>query len=365
MCAVRGDGKARVDTQLVGALARELVVESEDTLRSLDRPRHAAAEHGADRVETVLERGDHANLRTATTYRPEEIRMLGSAGGQDPRVCRDDVGGQQVVAREGMLAVQPADAAPEGQARDAGGRDVPRRRGEAEGLALTVELGEGQPGLGARGTLLGIHPYPLHRGQVDHEAAFAHRLARHVVAAALHGHVQLVRSSEPDACRDVGRLCAADDHRRSAVDHGVEDAPGRLVAIIARQQHLAPHGRAQVAKRSIVDRHGSSLSGLRQRRCMEPTAITLGVHSERASEGNTHRLGTAEAAGGGDVRDAARCLLEQPSRGFHPDAVDEPSGRHANLAYEDTKEVARAHRHATGERVDGQVGPGVVEDPRL
>jgi len=98
-----------------------LSVEREDTLRSIDRPGHAAAEHGADGVQAILERGYHADVRAAAAYGPEDIRMLAGAGRQEPRVSSDDVGGQQVVIRQGMLAIEPPDAATEGQARDAGG----------------------------------------------------------------------------------------------------------------------------------------------------------------------------------------------------------------------------------------------------
>src|SRR5206468_5496996 len=70
---------------------------------------------------------------------------------------------------------------------------------------------------------------------------------------------------------------------------------------------------------------------------VEAAAVALGVHAERAAERDTHRFGTAEPARGGDVRDAARRLLEQPPRRFDADPLDEAPGCHPDLAHEDAK----------------------------
>src|SRR5262249_28118689 len=103
----------------------------------------------------------------------------------------------------------------------------------------------------------------------------------------------------------------------------------------------------------------------RRRDGREATPIALRAHTERAAKRDPHRLRSSESARAGDVVHAARRLLEQPPCGFDPDALDEPPWRHAQLAYEDAKEVPRAHRDASGERLDAEVGIGMLDDPGL
>ena len=101
-------------------------------------------------MEPVLERGDDAEIAAAAAQAPEQFRVLLGARRHQFAVGGDDVGRDEVVAAEPVLAHQPAEPAAQGQPGDAGGRDHPAGAGETESLGLAVVLAPGQAGLGAR-----------------------------------------------------------------------------------------------------------------------------------------------------------------------------------------------------------------------
>jgi hypothetical protein len=63
------------------------------------------------------------------------------------------------------------------------------------------------------------------------------------VPAALDGHQQAVLAGERHGPDDVGRLRAAGDQRRAAVDRGVPDGAGGVVAAVAGAQEPAAQPR--------------------------------------------------------------------------------------------------------------------------
>ena len=100
------------------------------------------------------------------------------ARAQQLAVDGDDVGGHQVVDGRAVAAHQPADAAAEREAGDAGVRDDAADRGQAVGLGGGVELAPQDAGAGASGPRLGIDVDRAHRRQVDHEAVVVDRRSR-------------------------------------------------------------------------------------------------------------------------------------------------------------------------------------------
>jgi hypothetical protein len=78
--------------QLVGCLADELAVERERLAGRADLVEDRAADHRADRVELELERGHYAEVPAAAAQRPEQVRVLRPAGGDEAAVGGDDVG---------------------------------------------------------------------------------------------------------------------------------------------------------------------------------------------------------------------------------------------------------------------------------
>lgn len=160
--------------------------------------------------------------------------MLLGVGGDEGAVGGDDVGGEDVVAGEAVLPHQPAQAAAERQAADAGVGNGPAGRGEAERLGLVVELAPDQAALGLDRFCPGVNADALEAGQVDHQAAVAHGVAGRAVAAATHGDLQIVRAGEVDGVDHVRDAGAADDQAGPPVDHAVPDLAGVVVAVVAR-----------------------------------------------------------------------------------------------------------------------------------
>ena len=99
-----------------------------------------AARAPRDRVQPVLEFGDHAEVAAAAAQRPEQVRVLLGAGPQHLTCGSDDPGGQQVVARQPVLRGEPAEPAAQGQPAYAGVADRAAGGGQAMSLGGRVQL---------------------------------------------------------------------------------------------------------------------------------------------------------------------------------------------------------------------------------
>ena len=202
-------------------------------------------------MQLVFERGDDAEVAAAAAQSPEQVRVIVGARGQEPAIGGDDVGGEQVVAGQAVLALQPADAAAEGEAGDAGRRHGAAGGGESEGLGLAVELSPGQARLGVRDPLHRIYPDAFHGRQVDDQSVVADRLSGNVVATAADRDGQTVLDAELECSHHVGHAGAPGDHRRPFVDHAVVDLAGRLVIRVGGADQRSP--RKQPANDSKTD----------------------------------------------------------------------------------------------------------------
>src|SRR5215210_2058378 len=76
-----------------------------------------------------------------------------------------------------------------------------------------------------------------HLRQVDHDAAFGHRLAGHVVPATAHRDLESLRSSEANRISNVDRVDASGNHRGSLVDHSVVYRSGLVITRIRWDEH--------------------------------------------------------------------------------------------------------------------------------
>ena len=83
--------------------------------------------------------------------------------------------------------------------------------------------------------------------------AVADRQPREAVAAAAHGDRQPALLGEANRRTHVRDAGAARDQRRTAVDRAVPDPPVGVVAGVVRANELAPEGRLQLAKLSLVE----------------------------------------------------------------------------------------------------------------
>ncbi len=198
-----------------------------------------------DGVEAVLERGHDAEVAAPAPQPPQEVRIFRGARPHGASVGRDDVGGDQVVAREPETTHEPAQAATERETGDAGRRHRAHGRREPERLGRRVEIAERAATAGARDATDGIDLHAPHGRAVDHEATVARRLAGEAVAAAAHGHREALCAREQDCAHHVGGIGAAHDGGRPAIDRCIPDRPRVLVPFVRRQDQRAVELRAQ------------------------------------------------------------------------------------------------------------------------
>jgi len=99
-----------------------VVAEQRPDLACLARRVHAhpAVERARERVEAELKGRDDAEVPAGATQAPEQVGLLGLARPDDTAVGRHELDRGDAVQRETEPALQPADAAPEGEAGDAG-----------------------------------------------------------------------------------------------------------------------------------------------------------------------------------------------------------------------------------------------------
>ena len=165
----------------------------------------AADDHRADRMELVLERGDDAEVAAAAAQSPDQIRVVAIGRVHQRAVGQDDVGAEQIVRGHAVAAAQPAEAAAERQAGDAGVADRAAGRRQAECLRFAIELRPPQPGLGASRLRGRVDTDALHLRKVDDDAVVAGAAPGDVVRAAADRERQVVVAREVDGGDDVRR----------------------------------------------------------------------------------------------------------------------------------------------------------------
>ena len=215
--------------EFVGEALRELAIEVEDFAGGSKRMRGDPAEDHVDRVRSVLERSDDAEVATPTLVRPEQVRVVGVAGGDDPPVGEDDLGRLEVVDGHAVLAHEPTQTAAERQSGD------PRRGDHAAGGRQSVDVGRavvfvpGHAGLRAHPPRRRIDMDAAHRREIDHEPALGCREPCDVVASAADRHLDASLAAEVDGVANVSGVRATRHEPWVLVDQAVVDAPGGVV----------------------------------------------------------------------------------------------------------------------------------------
>ena len=180
-------------------------------------------------MQGELERRRDAEVAAAAAHGPEEILILERARAGDLAVGQHEIDGLQVVERHAVLGQQPAEAAAEREAADAGRADDPAGRREAVHLRLAIEDLPERAALGLRRARRGIDVHAAHLRQVDHHAAVDGRAAADVVPAAADGDLEPLVARELDRVDDVGHAAALGDERGTLVDEAVVHAPHAVV----------------------------------------------------------------------------------------------------------------------------------------
>ena len=109
--------------------------------------------------------------------------MRSAPSGGRNRSTVSSIGGREIVGGEAEGTAEPAEAAPECQASDAGCRVDAERCRQSVFLRFPVEIGQRTAGLDAGGVRGGIDGDLLHERQVDDDATVAQSMARDVVTA--------------------------------------------------------------------------------------------------------------------------------------------------------------------------------------
>ncbi len=268
------------DPQVVRLLLGEGAERPQDGRGLLHRVQGAAVAERADRAQLQREGGDHTEVAGAAAQGAHQVGVT-VVGRPDHRAVRQHhLGLDDVVAGQAPLAGEPAVAAAERQAAEAGVADHAGRAGQTvrggrgvEVLEQTAALGAGQQGLRVDGDA------PQQR-EVDHHGVVVDGRPGDVVAAAAHGRGQSGGPGEADGGGDVGGAAAARDQGGAAVVHAVPDLAGLVVSLVRREQQLPLEGGAQ-----LVERDGEARREVR----------VGDTHTHPSSSG---RPGRAEPAGG-------------------------------------------------------------------
>ena len=178
-----------------------------------------AADDRADAVQAELQAGHDAEVAAAAADRPEQVGMVLGVGAHELAVCRHDVGGQQIVDREAVLADEEPDAAAQRDPADPDRARVAEARGEAVRARRGRVRARGQAGLGPRGAPLARRSRSA-RMSVRSSTMPPSRdaVAGRAVAAAAHGQLEPRLARERDDARDVRRVGDPGDHGGAAVD---------------------------------------------------------------------------------------------------------------------------------------------------
>ena len=258
---LRGDallvGGVEVDErerQLVGRVVHDIAEQAQQFAPALGRVHHEAAEDlGPDRVQRELDRGDDAEVAAAAAQRPEQLGML--VGGRADLVAAggDELDGEDVVAREAVLALEPAGAAAEREARHAGAGDAAADGREAVRLRGGVELGPRQAGARPHDAALRIDADRAQAADVDDDSIVDEREPGDRVAAAAHGDAEVAQARVVERGGDVTGVRAADDVAGATLDAGVEERAGLVVFRLARVVHVAPQLMAELVKGAVLN----------------------------------------------------------------------------------------------------------------
>ena len=197
---------------------------------------HPAGDH-VHRVQPVVEARDDAEVAAAAPDRPEEVRMTVGVDLEDAAVGGHDLGGEQMVDRQTVLAHEVAGAAAEREPADPDGGCVAEADGEAVRRGGGGDLTRREAACGTRDPAVGVDLERGEAGQVEHDPTLARAVAGGTVAAAADGELDAGLPRERDDASDLAGVDGPHDRRRTAVDGGQEDAPRLVVAGIAGADH--------------------------------------------------------------------------------------------------------------------------------
>src|SRR4051795_9690788 len=108
------------------------------------------------------------------------------------------------------------------------------------GVCRPIELAPQQASLRDGRACKRIDGDVLHLRDVDHNPIVDKSGTGNVMAPCSNGRVQIILGCEPDRTLDVLDTCASKNGMRTAIDHGVPDLPGGVVAGAPGRDNLTP-----------------------------------------------------------------------------------------------------------------------------
>ena len=168
-----------------------------------------------------------------------------------------DIGGEQVVDREPVLAAEVPDPPAEGDPAQPDRAGVPEPGGQAVGPDRRRVLARGQTRLRPGRAACDVDVDGLHVREVEHDGTVDDAVTGGAMATAADGQLEAGLAGERDDGLDVARVGDLDDDRRPGVDAAEEGGPGRVVVGVVGRDHPPADLRAE-----LRDRDGSGKAGV-------------------------------------------------------------------------------------------------------
>jgi hypothetical protein len=181
----------------------------------------------------------YAEVPAASAESPEQVRMVVGVDPQQPAVRRHDLGREQVVDGEAVLAHEQADAAAQRDPADADRPGVAEPGREAVRARRGRVRARGQAPARPGGAPVDVDLEPPQRRDVEHDPALGDAVTRGAVAAAADGELGSRLAGVRDDARHVVRIGHADDRLGAAVDRAGEDGTCLVVSLVVRHQDPA------------------------------------------------------------------------------------------------------------------------------
>ena len=201
------------------------------------REQQHAAHHGVEGMESEPETGRHAEVPAAAADRPEQVGFVLGIHAVELAIGGHDLGGQQAVDREALLADEVPHAAAERDPSDPDRTRVAEPDPQAVRVGGVRELERRQAGLRPRRAPLGVDLDRAQIGEIDHDPAVGHALADHAVAAAAHGELEPRLARERDYAGDVHLVGDPNDDRGMEIEPAIEDGARLVVLGVVGSDH--------------------------------------------------------------------------------------------------------------------------------
>jgi hypothetical protein len=200
-------------------------------------------------MQPVLEPGRHPEVAAAAAQRPKQVRMRLGVDVQQLAVGGHDLGGQQVVDGEAVLADQVANAAAEGDAAEPDRAGVTEPGRQPVGARRGGVLARGQACLCPSGAPFGVDVQRLHGRQVQHDPAVGGAVPGEAVTAAADRQWQPRLACQLHDVCDLPCVRDSNDDRWPVVEAAVEDGAGLVVAGVVGPEHSTIERSAQLRDR--------------------------------------------------------------------------------------------------------------------